>query len=336
MSTQGQPGWWHPLLRLHHRYVHKRATAAEAAAAELGVELHGAAVREALAYQRWMFPRDALKFLAGMTAFMLLAAALYQGECTPGGMFNPAPTSDCSMANTPIATSLMQWDALVVLALTMMWVARAWQGETIARCSQPLYPLLDLLASSAAVARPGTPYTESIKLSKQVSALALPLRTVARHAASDFGNRRTLRRELIKHLDRVSVTFSLAANQLASDRESAARALGELAAHTANGIAAGRFAVVLPADKLAQDSPLEPDRLDGRRLGIASIYAAVALTVFFLALSPMGAPAALVVSLALVMFPLLVYTLLAFRYGLSEATRLTRSIGGFFSASPPL
>ncbi|MGI5196525.1 hypothetical protein ACQEVY_23230 [Streptomyces sp. CA-288835] len=33
---------------------------------------------------------------------------------------------------------------------------------------------------------------------------------------------------------------------------------------------------------------------------------------------------------------ILVYTLLASRFGLSEATRLTRSVGGFFSASPPL
>ncbi|MFH8469513.1 helix-turn-helix domain-containing protein [Streptomyces sp. NPDC017991] len=38
----------------------------------------------------------------------------------------------------------------------------------------------------------------------------------------------------------------------------------------------------------------------------------------------------------LVTFLVMVYALLAFRYGLSEATRLTRSIGGFFSANPPL
>ncbi|MFE2970449.1 hypothetical protein ACFXKC_43770 [Streptomyces sp. NPDC059340] len=44
----------------------------------------------------------------------------------------------------------------------------------------------------------------------------------------------------------------------------------------------------------------------------------------------------LLVPLALVAFIVVVYALLAFRYGLSEATRLTRNIGGFFSASPPL
>ncbi|MEU7340219.1 hypothetical protein [Streptomyces sp. NPDC007074] len=40
--------------------------------------------------------------------------------------------------------------------------------------------------------------------------------------------------------------------------------------------------------------------------------------------------------MALVAFIVAVYALLAFRFGLSEATRLTRSIGGFFSAGPPL
>ncbi|WP_172633331.1 hypothetical protein [Streptomyces sp. 6-11-2] len=50
----------------------------------------------------------------------------------------------------------------------------------------------------------------------------------------------------------------------------------------------------------------------------------------------MGAPVELLVPLAVVAFPVMVYTLLAFQYGLSEATRLTRSIGGFFSAGPPL
>lgn len=55
----------------------------------------------------------------------------------------------------------------------------------------------------------------------------------------------------------------------------------------------------------------------------------------FLVLSPLGAPVGLLVPLAMVAFIVVVYALLAFRYGLSEATRLTRSIGGFFSASPP-
>ena len=40
--------------------------------------------------------------------------------------------------------------------------------------------------------------------------------------------------------------------------------------------------------------------------------------------------------LAMVTFLVMVYALLAFRHGLSEATRLTRSIGGFFSVNPPL
>ncbi|MFB7575487.1 hypothetical protein [Streptomyces sp. NPDC056165] len=50
----------------------------------------------------------------------------------------------------------------------------------------------------------------------------------------------------------------------------------------------------------------------------------------------MGAPVELLVPLAVVAFPVMVYTLLAFQYGLTKATRLTRSIGGFLSAGPPL
>ncbi|MFE4336576.1 hypothetical protein ACFRQM_46740 [Streptomyces sp. NPDC056831] len=75
--------------------------------------------------------------------------------------------------------------------------------------------------------------------------------------------------------------------------------------------------------------PLEPDRLDGRRLTTACLWAAGIITASFLAL-PLRGPA------GLVGFLVLVHALLAFRYGLSEATRLKRSIGGFVSASPPL
>lgn len=220
--------------------------------------------------------------------------------------------------------------------LLLSWPYEAMRGETISRCSKPLYLLLDLLVSGAAVARPGTQYVEAIKLSRKVSGLGLPLRKFARHAAADFGDRRALRTELIKHLNRVNVTFAEAANQLASAPESSARRLSELAARAANSIAAGRFAALLPEEMIAQDAQLEPDRLDGRRLGSAVLLAVVVVTAFFIVLSSLGAPVELVVTLALVAFPATVFTLLAFRYGLSEATRLTRSIGGFFSASPPL
>lgn len=80
--------------------------------------------------------------------------------------------------------------------------------------------------------------------------------------------------------------------------------------------------------------PLRPR--DGRRLATACLWAAAIVTASFVALSPLGAPVELLVPLAVVAFPVMVYTLLAFQYGLSEATRLTRSIGGFFSAGPPL
>ncbi|MFI5688400.1 hypothetical protein [Streptomyces sp. NPDC051636] len=336
MSAAAQPSWMHPLLRLHHRCVEKRVTAAETAAAELGLELEAATIRQALTYERGQFPRMALKAVIVMGAFVLLMIAFYRGSCRPGGQLEPSPTTDCSWAKVNWFTTMWQFQIPVVLILGIMLVQAAMQGETIARCSKPLYPLLSLLTVSATVARPDTRYTEAINLSQQVSHLGLPLRTFARHAAADFGNRRMLRGALATHLNRVDAAFIEAADRLAGDREASAKQLAKLAALAANNIAAGRFTAVLPAEALAEEAPLEPDRLDGRRLATACLWAAVIVTASFIALAPLGAPVELLVPLALVGFLVLVYTLLAFRYGLSEATRLTRSIGGFFSASPPL
>ncbi|SEF18975.1 hypothetical protein, partial [Streptomyces sp. Ag109_O5-10] len=218
----------------------------------------------------------------------------------------------------------------------LFWVLEAMRGWLIARCSRPLYQLLDVLAFSATVTRAGTPYTESIKLSQRVSQLGQPLRTFADHASSDFGNRQALRSNLVDHVNQVDATFGKVANQLVSDRESSARKLGELAALGANSIAVGRFAAILPAEELAVDAPLEPDQLDGRRLAKACLWSVASVTTFFLALSLLGAPSALLLPMAMIAFIVLVYGILAFQYGLLEASRLTRSIGGFFSANPPI
>lgn len=326
----------HPILRLHHRYVGRRVAEAQAAAAELRLGLEVNTIRSALEYERGSFRRVALKVAISMNVLIVVLVAGNRGACRPGGMFEPTPTTDCTWAHTAWFTPLWAFDIMLLLALGTAWVLVAAQGELIPRCSKPIYPLLNLLTVSAAVARPATRYTEAIKLSQQISRLGLPLRALARNAAADFGSRRALRRTLATHLNRVEAAFIEAADQLAADREASAKRLAELAAEAANNIAAGRFTTVLPAEALAEEAPLEPDRLDGRRLATACLWAAAIITASFLALSPLGAPVELLVPLALVGFLVLVYTLLAFRYGLSEATRLTRSIGGFFSASPPL
>lgn len=335
VSAQAQPPWWHPLLWLHHRHVEKQLAAAQAGAAALGTELHVDKIREALAYQKCLYPRTALKVFACASAFFMFTAGVYQGACTKGGMLKPAPADDCSLAHDAW-TNAFFLIGMVLLFLALSWVAEAIRGETIARCSKPLYPLLSMVVSSAAVAGPGTPYLESIKLSQEVSRIAVPLQALARDAAADFGNRRALRSELIKHLNRANATFAKTANQLTIDRESAAKRLCELAACTANSIAAGRFAAVMPETMLAQDASIEPDRLDGRRLGVAVLGASAVVTAFCLALVPLGASVGTLLLVAPVVFPVTVYTLLAFFHGLSEATRLTRSIGGFFPASPPV
>ncbi|CAM5670320.1 hypothetical protein [Streptomyces viridochromogenes] len=139
------------------------------------------------------------------------------------------------------------------------------------------------------------------------------------------------------HLNEVNAAFVDVAHQLAGDRGASARRLGSYAAQAANSIASGRFTTVLPETVLSRHEVLvEPDRLDGRRLAVSCGWAAVLVTGTIILLSPLGVAAELVVPVALVAFIALVYVLLAVRFGLSEATRLTRSIGGFFSAGPPL
>ncbi|MEU1185956.1 hypothetical protein ABZ464_51780 [Streptomyces sp. NPDC005820] len=335
MSSVSHPSRAKLARRLHHQYVERHVTAAQAAAAELGIGLEVESIRSALAYEPGFLLRLSVKIGAPINVALVALIKGDRGACTPGGWLEPLPDVDCTGVHAPLSTQLVQFNILIALLVGVLWLVLAGEGNAIPRCSKPIYPLLGLLAASADVARPTTRYTEAINLSQRVSLLGLPLRTFARNAAADFGNRRTLRRALAMHLNRVDATFIRAADQLASDREASARKLAELAALAANNIAAGRFTAVLPPTALAEEAPVEPDRLDGRRLATACLWAAI-VTASFLSLSPLGAPVELLVPLALVWFPVLVYTLLAFRYGLSEATRLTRSIGGFFSASPPL
>lgn len=336
MSSAAQPTWAHPILRLHHRHVEKQVTAGEAASAELGIVLMGDSIRRALLYERGQHPRTALKALALISVAIVLLVEFKAGVCTPGGMLNPTPADDCATAREPWSAMLWRIDSIFVIVLAGFWVYEAADGQTVARCSKPLYPLLDLLRISATVARPESRHADAIKLSRKVSRLGVHFRAVASDAAKDFGNRRALRSALAAHLNRVDAAFIETADRLAADRVTAARNLAELAALAANNIADGRFTTVLPDEYLDEKAPMEPDRLDGRRLGAACLSAAVGVTVSFYLLSPLGASVELLIPLALVAFPVLVYALLAFRYGLSEATRLTRSIGGFFSSSPPL
>ncbi|WP_413754720.1 hypothetical protein [Streptomyces sp. MMBL 11-3] len=210
------------------------------------------------------------------------------------------------------------------------------KGENVARCSEPIYLLLDLVNSCASVVADGDGrYTEAVKISKQVSELGLPLRNMARFAAAEFGGRKNLSRVLKEHAEQVEATFIEAADGLVRDRDRAVNRLAGLAAISANRIAEGRFLQVLPDADLVQESVLEPDRLDGRRLATACIWSLIAVMATGIILSPFGMSSALVIPLMLVGFIVTVYLILAFRYGLAEATRLTRNIGSFFTPGPP-
>ncbi|MFI6469791.1 hypothetical protein ACIBL5_05935 [Streptomyces sp. NPDC050516] len=186
----------------------------------------------------------------------------------------------------------------------------------------------------------GNRYTHAVKLNKKVARLSQPLWQLARDATSEFQSSRTVRRELREHVRRVTLAFTQAADGLMRDREVAARKLGSLAATAASNIAVDRFPEILPESLLPStdpgESPLEPDRLDGRRLANACGWSLISDTTFSLFLAWLGGPAEVLVSLAVLGFPVAVYVILAAKYGLSEATRLTRSISSFFSSGSPL
>lgn len=336
MSSAGQPSWRHLMLRLHHGYVERRVTEAQTGATELGLHLDVDTIRSALAFERGLLPLVAVKIATVGNCILVILLVGNRAVCTPGGLMEPTSTDDCTGVRTNLFVQLVPLNFLMAVSIALVLFQLASEGWSIPRCSRPIYPLLRLLAASAVVTRPATRYTEAIKLSQSVSRLGLPLRRFADRAALDFGKRPALRRELKTHLNRVDAAFIQAADQLAGDRTVAALQLAELAALAANNIAAGRFTSVLPAEILPEEDSARPDQQDGRRLAIACLSAAVMLILVFYALSPLGAPVELLVPLAIVAFPILVYTLLASSLGLSEATRLTRSIGGFFSASPPL
>lgn len=302
----------------------------------MNVKLEVDTIRAALVYERRTYFQEMLKLNVGYDIFMALGWAFNRGVCTPGGVLEPETPSDCTLGQ-------LSWDNMLdillvvnVLALGLCWIQMAAMGETVPRCSKPIYPLLKLLTASATVARQNARHREAIKLSQQVSDSGLLLRALGRHAAADFGQRRALRRALTTHLSRVDAAFIHTADGLAADRTASTKQLAALAALAANNIAAGHFTALLPAEALAEQATLEPDRLDGRRLATACLWAVTIVTVSFVVLSPLGAPVELLVPLALAAFLVLVYALLALRYGLSEATRLTRSIVGLLPGNPSL
>ncbi|MFD9444233.1 hypothetical protein ACFWBR_38120 [Streptomyces sp. NPDC060006] len=234
-----------------------------------------------------------------------------------------------------ISTICITFAIFSVLYALVFMLTDVRKGKNIARCSEPIYLLLDLINSCASViVDGGGRYTEAVKISKQVSELGLPLRNMARFAASEFGGRKNLRKTLKEHAEQVEATFIEAADGLVRDRDRAVNKLAKLAAASANGIAEGRFLEVLPDTDLVQESALEPDRLDGRRLATACIWSLIAVMATGIVLSPFGISSALVIPLMLVGFIVTVYVILAFRHGLAEATRLTRNIGSFFTPGP--
>ncbi|MFB6716484.1 hypothetical protein [Streptomyces sp. NPDC056358] len=328
---------------MHNRQVEKHVGRAEKAAADLGVAFDAHSVRKALAF-RWA--PYLLRLRRVLIAFVVLgvtAVVTYRPACRPGGILDVGPVSCGSYSayvlgpgGDPRATG-----AFVCISMVLVFVWSLWRAEHIARCYEPLYPLLSLLSASGdLVGMAESHYTDAGRLRKRVRRVGLPLREVAGDAASAFGAGRAIRKELVSHGRLVDTAFTQAADELMRDREGAARKLGLLAATAASSIAADRFQEMLPEALLPSEGSgegsLAPDRVDGLRLAKACAWSALCVTLFSLLLAWLGVPAELMVPLAILAFPVAVYVLLAARHGLNEASRLTRSISTFFSSGPPL
>lgn len=312
---------------------------AEKAAAELGIDFNASAIRKALGYQRWTYLRRLRGLAIFFAALALFAVVTRPATCRPGGLLTTDQAWCPTYTEYVFGPKADPWVSMTPTLglIVLFWIVSAWRGENIPRVYKPLYLLLTLLTATAdLIAMDGGQYTKATRLSAKAAALGLPLRIVARSAASDFGNREVLRKELLSHTELVETAVMQAADGLVQDRTASARKLGTLAGLIAASIAADRFTQMLPPAELPEEAVIEPDRLDGRRLAKACLWSVITVTAFALLLAGLGTPAELLVPLAVVAFVVTAYVLLGLWYGLGEATRLTRSLMSFFSAGPPL
>ncbi|WP_405747193.1 hypothetical protein OG422_29050 [Streptomyces sp. NBC_01525] len=92
MSDVLRPAWWRPALRVYRWRVDKHLDPAQTAAAELGVGLDAAFVRQALAYRcRTLLRRVPAVVVAVL--FTAFAWTVNGAGCTAGGVldYRPAP-----------------------------------------------------------------------------------------------------------------------------------------------------------------------------------------------------------------------------------------------------
>lgn len=343
MSGAGSPQWRHPVRGVHNRQVEKRVGRAEKAAADLGIAFDAHSVRKALAFRWGPYLLRLRRVLVAFVVLGITAVVTYGPACRPGGILDAGPVSCGSYSAYVLGPGgdPRTAGALVCISVVLVFVWSLWRADHIARCYEPLYPLLSLLSASGdLVGMAESHYTDAGRLRKKVRRVGLPLREVAGDAASAFGAGRAIRKELVSHVRLVETAFTQAADELMRDREGAARKLGLLAATAASSIAVDRFQEMLPEALLPSEESgegsLAPDRVDGLRLAKACMWSVLCVTLFSLLLAWLGAPAELMAPLAILAFPVAVYVLLAARHGLNEASRLTRSISAFFSSGPPL
>lgn len=326
MSSTAPSPWRHPVLRLHHRRVERHLVPAVEAAAELGVALNAETVRQALRYQRWTFLRRLRGFAYLCVAIAVMGAALYVPACTPGGRLTLTP-AECSsvFAYFDLGTPSVFF-ALLGTVLAGIWITAVWNGEFIAKCSEPLYLLLDLLTMAAAVfATEGTDYTDAAKLaSKTTSELRRKFWELPGHLAKEFGYAGDIREQMGDHTKRVLEALESDAVGLAANRREAARMLGLHFAEVVDNLAAGRFTHLLSAAVLPSSEP-DSDRTAERYL----VWACAKSGLLAIALVSAGVWSGLgagVLAVAVPVFILTAYLMLLHRHGLVEASRLIREV----------
>ncbi|MFF2631160.1 hypothetical protein ACFVUN_36020 [Kitasatospora griseola] len=310
---------------------------AATAAQQLGVELDVDRVRAALAYKR-QGPGVFVPCLLWVGSIAYLMYIYHVVGCTPGGRLTPEAGACAPWSSVWANLAGLAAVGLLVTLSKVLLVART--GQAIAVIYRPVYPALDLLRASSELAA-GDPvgrYDDAVALSEKAAGLRQPLREAMKSITLAHGSGAVLKAAVEVHAERVQTAVALAADDLLVNRHAAATRLGVLAASITNNLAHERFAELVPEADLPAAAPLEPDRLDGRRLMKACRRGALWVLVLLVALWWSGAGPELVIPSGVVLWLPVSFLVLCNRHGLGEASRLIRGIKALFQgvdAPPP-
>ncbi|SOB89017.1 hypothetical protein SAMN06272789_7346 [Streptomyces sp. 1331.2] len=271
--------------------------------------------------------------------FLSVVLATWKGACTTGGLL---PSGGGSLAACPTHHEKVSAGLVVLTVSLALWVASvtrsARTGVRVQYCYQALIPALEVLGACGQVQVLGG-HQAAAELSKKAAALGQAVVDGSGHAASDYGSRSATRASTREHARRVAALLERTADELLPGRERATASLACYAAAIAHQTADGRFTNLLgpigQPPELPPAAPESPDRTDGRRLAVAAMMALVLTALLAWGISYLGLPTYVNAPLATLSVPLVAFLVLAYRYGLAEALRLTATLRSVRNGDAP-